>query len=281
MNQQSPSVAVLMAVYNRDNPSHFADALDSLCPFAHRLNSVVLVADGPLTPELEVVIEQRLLVLKILLVRLTQSIGLGGALNEGLYRADSDFVLRMDSDDLSRAERLEVLLQRLDDDPKLDVIGSHIAEFNIDPARPHAERRMPLTHDEIARRMRNRSMMNHVSCLLRRQKVIEAGGYVGGSGFSEDWWLWVRLLLSGAYFANVDLVLVDVRVGNGFIGRRRGWTIFRQDLVLLRLMVKNGFITWHQAAGLACIKLLQRKLPAAVVKKVYSAFRHIPRDLPP
>jgi hypothetical protein len=76
-------------------------------------------------------------------------------------------------------------------------------------------------------------------------------------------------------------VLVDVRVGNGFISRRRGWTIFRQDLVLFRLMIENGFITWHQAAGLAFIKLLQRKLPAAVVKKVYSAFRHVPRDLPP
>jgi hypothetical protein len=66
MDQLTPSVSVLMAVYSLDDPSHFADALDSLLPFVRRLDAVVLVADGPLTPELETVIEQRILKLKII-----------------------------------------------------------------------------------------------------------------------------------------------------------------------------------------------------------------------
>lgn len=276
MGRSDPSVSVLMAVYRRDDPWHFADALDSLRPFVVRLDAVVLVADGPLTPELEMVIQQRVMTLKIALVRLPQSVGLGRALNAGLTQAGSDYVLRMDADDLCRPERLDVLLQRLAEDPRLDVVGSFIAEFDADPARPHAERRVPLVHPEIARRMRTRCVMNHVSCLLRRQKVIEAGGYAGGSGFAEDWWLWARMLSHGARFCNVDRVLIDVRVGNGFFGRRRGWAMLRQDLRLLRMMLGIGFISWHQVVSLVLIKLLQRLLPAALLSRVYALLRHTP-----
>jgi glycosyltransferase involved in cell wall biosynthesis len=274
MDRPHPSVSVLMAVYWRDDPLHFADALDSLRPFVERLDAVILVADGPLTPDLEIVIQQRVLTLKILPVRLSQSMGLGKALNAGLNQAGSDYLLRMDADDLCRAERLEVLLQRLAEDPRLDVVGSFISEFDADPARPRAERRVPLEHAEIARRMRTRCMMNHVSCMLRRQAVIEAGGYAGGSGFAEDWWLWVRLLSRGARFGNVDRVLVDVRVGNGFVGRRRGWAMLRQDLRLLRMMLDIGFINWLEVFGLVMIKLLQRLLPAALLSRVYAFLRH-------
>jgi hypothetical protein len=182
----------------------------------------------------------------------------------------------MDADDLCRPERLDALLQRIVEDPRLDVIGSYIAEFDTDPAQPHAERRVPLMHADIARLMRTRCMMNHVSCLLRRQKVIDVGGYAGGRGFAEDWWLWARLLSRGARFSNVDRVLVDVRVGNGFVGRRRGWVMLHQDMRLLRIMFKIGFIGWPQVITTGLIKLLQRLLPEALVGRVYAMLRHKP-----
>lgn len=272
----TPSVSVLMAVYRRDEPSHFAAALDSLLPFVDRLDAVVLVADGPLTNQLEAVIQERIAVLKIMLVRMSHEVGLGQALNAGLNSARSDYVLRMDSDDLCRPERLGVLIQRLAEDPQLDVVGSFIAEFDADVARPHAERRVPLDHDEISIRMRTRCMMNHVSCLLRRRTVIDAGGYAGGSGFAEDWWLWARMLSRGARFGNVDRVLVDVRVGNGFVDRRRGWSMLRYDFMLLRLMLGINFIGWHQALFLATMKLLQRLMPAVLLRRAYSMLRHTP-----
>lgn len=276
MDHFNPSISLLMAVYSHDDPSHFADALDSLMPFVRRLDTVVLVADGPLTPDLDTVIERRILKLKITPVQLPKSLGLGQALNVGLNKANSDYVLRMDADDLCRPDRLDALLQRLDEDPQLDVIGSYIAEFDTDPAQPHAERRVPLVHSDIARLMRTRCMMNHVSCLLRRQKVIDVGGYAGGRGFAEDWWLWARLLSRGALFGNVDRVLVDVRVGNGFVGRRRGWLMLRQDMRLLRMMFKIGFIGWPQVIATILIKLPQRLLPEALVGRVYAMLRHKP-----
>jgi glycosyltransferase involved in cell wall biosynthesis len=242
-------------------------------PFVSRLKAVVLVADGQLTQQLEDVIELRARALKIVLLRLSETVGLGQALNAGLNVADSDFVLRMDADDLCRSDRLSVLLRGLSEEPQLDVIGSYIAEFNVDPAHPHAVRRVPLAHENIKQRMRVRCAMNHVSCLMRRQALIDAGGYSGGAGFAEDWWLWARLLSRGARFGNVDRVLVDVRVGNGFIDRRRGWAMLRQDLRLLFMMRGIRFVSWSQITFLIMVKIMQRLLPAIVLKKAYAHLR--------
>ena len=276
MGQADPSVSVLMAVYRRDDPLHFADALDSLRPFVARLDAVILVADGLLTPELEMVIQSRVLTLKISLVRLPQSVGLGQALNAGLNQAGSDYLLRMDADDLCRAERLEVLLQRLAEAPQLDVVGSYVSEFDSDPKQPISERRVPLEHAEIARYMRRRCMMNHVSCLIRRRSIMDVGGYVGNKNFAEDWWLWVRMLSNGARFGNVCYALVDVRVGNGFISRRRGYKMFREDIRFACMMRKIGFMQRYQVVGFMIIKLLHRLMPSALLSIIYRILRHTP-----
>jgi glycosyltransferase involved in cell wall biosynthesis len=272
----TPSVSVLMAVYKEDDPKHFAEALDSLDPFQHRLADVTLVADGPLPFGLDEVIEQRGCTLALNLVRLERSLGLGGALNAGLHACQSEFVLRMDSDDLSRPHRLPVLLAKLEAEPSLDVIGSYIAEFEQDPHVPRALRFVPLEHAVIERRMRMRCVMNHVSCLLRRRAVIDAGGYIGGAGFAEDWWLWARMLKAGCRFANVGEVLADVRVGNGFLSRRRGWAMLKQDLRMIRMMRSIRFMGRHHAAAVFAIKLFQRSGPAWLLERTYAHLRQAP-----
>lgn len=276
LQEFDPSISVLMAVYRRDDPHHLAIALDSMAPFVSRLKSVVLVADGPLTSDLEKVVHSRTQKLKISLVRLPESVGLGHALNAGLRASNADFVLRMDADDVCRSERLDVLLDRLAKEPQLDVVGSYIAEFEVDPALPHAVRSVPLAHRDIERGMRFRSVMNHVSCLLRRQAVLDAGGYCGGNGFAEDWWLWARMLTGGSRFGNVDHVLVDVRVGNGFINRRRGLEMLGQDLKLFSMMRSIGFISRKQNSLLLVIKFIQRFVPKIFLKLIYMFLRDRP-----
>lgn len=271
--QNVPSVSVLMAVYHKDHPVHFAEALDSLRPFSRQLDSVIVVADGPLTDKLESVLANRATDLRIDVVRLPASQGLGEALNAGLSHSKSDFLLRMDSDDLSRPERLDLLIKHLSEYPYLDVIGSHIAEFEAFPAHTLAVRRVPLTHNGISRLMRIRCAMNHVTCLLRREAVLKVGGYQGGSGFAEDWWLWARLLNNNAKFANIDSVLVDVRVGNGFIERRRGISKVKYDLQLVKMMLSIKFIRLDQAFVLLSSRMMLRFLPSGMLRILYGILR--------
>jgi O104-antigen biosynthesis beta-1,3-galactosyltransferase len=278
---RTPAVSVLMAVHQSDDPAHLADALDSLMPFIADLRDTVLVSDGPLADEHEQVIASRHDALKIRLIRLSTCAGLGNALNKGLEASDSEFVLRMDSDDISRPERLAKLLTHIQGDPHADVVGSFIAEFHHDPTKPAHLREVPLTHEDITAGMRRRCTMNHVSCLVRRHAALAVGGYEGGRGFAEDWWLWARLVQAGHRFANVPDVLVDVRIGNGFIARRRGWRMLRQDFRLLAMMRKAKFITPAGAVLLCAIKLAQRTLPARALNLVYRRLRTHPQPTEP
>ncbi len=271
---EMPTISVLMAVYHKDLPLHFSESLDSLRSFLEKIESIIIVADGVLTTELEYVIKTYSKELPIKLIRLEKSRGLGEALNVGLNYAQSTFVLRMDADDICRPERLDVLIDCLIKNPDLDVVGSYIAEFKDSPDKSMYIRRVPLNHSEIMRKMRLRCVMNHVSCIIRRDRLVKVGGYQGGVGFAEDWWLWVRMISCGAKFSNVSNVLVDVRVGNGFIERRRGAFFLKNDLKLIKMMLEVGYINWLHAAIILLSKIVQRLSPPLLLKMIYSAMRY-------
>lgn len=267
------TISVLMAVYIKDSSKHFAQALDSLKPFVSRLYSIIIVADGPLTNELYKVINERIISAKIELIKLPVSVGLGQALNVGVKNSKTNFLLRMDADDLSRPERLDFLLDCLHKNPNADVIGSYIAEFNIIPSKNDRVRRVPLNHNKIVKQTKVWCAINHVTCLLRKKSILKVGGYQGGKDFSEDWWLWARLIRDGASFINVDKVLVDVRIDNGFIKRRRGFNKFRQDLILAQMMYKINFINWYHFIIIFISRSFQRLAPSFIISLAYLIIR--------
>ena len=264
-----------MAVYHKDSPKHFASALDSLKPFVYRLDNIIIIADGPLTNELNLVINKRRKKFKIKLISLPIPQGLGCALNIGVEQSKSEFLLRMDSDDLSRPERLDILVNCLSKNPNIDVIGSYIAEFYTKPSLNDRVRKVPLTHDKIVKKTKLWSAMNHVTCLIRKQAILDVGGYQGGRGFSEDWWLWARMMKNGSKFINIKKVLVDVRVDNGFIKRRAGLKKFKEDMKLAKLMYNINFINWYHFIFILFSRLFQRLSPAILLSFSYTILRKL------
>ncbi len=81
---------LLMAVYGGDDPGLLIRALSSVFPNTLHPDSVVLVADGPLTEELDTVIERKQSLYANLRVhKLTRNCGLTFALNEGINLVDT------------------------------------------------------------------------------------------------------------------------------------------------------------------------------------------------
>ena len=97
--------SVLMSVYHKENPEYLRAAIDSMLCQTVKPAQVVLVCDGPLTPELDDIINGFGNKLEVL--RLDENMGLGKALEEGLKRCSCELVARMDTDDLSLPDRCE------------------------------------------------------------------------------------------------------------------------------------------------------------------------------
>jgi glycosyltransferase involved in cell wall biosynthesis len=124
--------SVLLSVYKKEMPDYFNQAFVSIWDEQTlKPNQIVLVKDGPLTPELDQAIDEwkKKLGDILAIVELPENIGLGAALNEGLKYCKYELVARMDSDDISMPERFEKQVAFFEKDEKVAIVGTNILEF--------------------------------------------------------------------------------------------------------------------------------------------------------
>ena len=152
--------------------------------------------------------------------RLPDNRGLGEALRIGSEQCTGDYIIRMDSDDVSDPRRVELMDRYLTKHPEIDVLGTDIGEFMDDPSKIIRTRVCPRNAKGIARMCRKRNPMNHVSVAIRKEALDEVGGYIA-LPLLEDYYLWVRMIAAGKVLRNIGKSLVHVRIGNGFEKRRR------------------------------------------------------------
>jgi len=261
--------AVLMAVYWRDDPVLFDRALGSV--FANTLQPVAVwvVADGPLTPALDAVLQkwQRKRDGQLQIARLPVNRGLAHALNVGLQHMTQSWVVRADADDVNLPHRFEALARLLQRQPALDVVGSAVLEVTPQ-GRPLAVRAVPTQADAIRRYAAIRNPFNHMTVAYRRAPVLAVGGYPP-LYLREDYGLWCRLLAAGARMVNTDEILVHATAGSGLYRRRGGWRYARAEWALQRLLVDCGLKPWWRAWRDGLLRAAVFLLPATLRGWIY------------
>lgn len=241
--------SVLMSVYGKDDPTFFKQALESVTVNqALKPNQVVIILDGPVPDDIRHAIKllsEDNTDIEFSVVEKEKNAGLAAALNSGLAVCKYEWVARMDSDDISVADRFEKQLTFLMKHPEVSLLGGAIAEFNSTPGDIQSERHVGLTHSDILKMAKKRTPFNHVSVIYKKDAVVKVGGYSEDFGKLEDYKLWVDLLADGNVGANIDDVIVNVRVGNGFLGRRSNkreitdWDELQSYLYRFRMVTKT------------------------------------------
>jgi glycosyltransferase involved in cell wall biosynthesis len=134
-------------------------------------------------------------------------------LNQGIGLARSDWIARMDADDIALPDRLEKQMAFLVEHPKVSVFGSQLAIMD-DNGRPLGYRAYPRDHAAILRAMRRFCSMAHPSVVMRKDVILAAGGYRHVRR-AEDYDLWCRVAEAGGVFANHAEALVRYRLHGG------------------------------------------------------------------
>jgi hypothetical protein len=118
----------------------------------------------------------------------------------------------LDADDVSESNRLAEQLAFVAAHPEIDVLGSQLTIID-DKGQIIARREYAHDHESICRLMRRYNAMGQSAVLMRRQLVVDAGGYLyRRRRCAEDYELWSRLLKLGARFANHPAALVRYRI---------------------------------------------------------------------
>lgn len=237
--------SIITSIYKNDNPEFVRVALDSmLVEQTVKPTEIVLVRDGMVSTPLESLLNEYDIrypeVFNI--IRLAQNKGLGNALMLGVENAKYDLVARMDSDDICLSNRFELQLKYMEMHPEVDIVGGQMTEFINTSDNIIGRREVPLDNDRIYQFMKSRCALNHVTVMFRKQSVLKAGNYRDWF-WNEDYYLWLRMMMSNCKFANVPEVLVNVRSGAGQYARRGGRKYYESEKGIKKLQLENKMIS--------------------------------------
>lgn len=265
--------SVLIPVYSKENPENFDLALQSIFNQTLIPNECVIVEDGPVTLEIKNILkkytESHPSILKIYSLPINK--GMGYAMDFGLHKCTHDWIARADSDDINKPNRFEIQLNFLKSNPNVDVLGSYIQEFVKSPGDIDQFRKVCLSHNDIVKQMKFRNPINHMTVFFRKSKAIAAGGY-WHKRVLEDYNLWYKLYKHDAIFANIDVPLVDARIGNNMVGRRRGYQYFLHEMEMFSEMQKDGFINLYTFVLTSGFRFILRLMPLNLLRVFYKKF---------
>ncbi len=247
MKRKYPKYSVLMSVYYKEKPEWLDYSIKSMLNQTIMPDEFVLVEDGPLTEELDKVINKYEKEYKDLfnIVKIKKNGGLGPALQLGIEKCSNEFIARMDSDDYSFPNRIEEQFKIFENDPSLGLVGTNVEEFEDSINNVTCSVVLPEKHEDIYKFSKKRCPFRHPSLLYKKSEVLAAGNY-REFYLCEDYDLYVRMLKNGCKCYNIQQPLVYMRIGKDFYKRRGGWKYMKTILKFKNEQLKNGYFTFFQ-----------------------------------
>ncbi len=261
-NKNTLKFSVLIPIYFKEKPEYFEQAINSILNQSLKPDEILICKDGPLTNELNKLITSFVNKYPRLfkIIELDKNRGAGAARKLSVEKTSHDIIAIMDSDDIAKPERFEKQIKFLQENPDIDAVGSYVSEFEHCPQKPYSIRKVPLTHNDIVKYSKWRCPMNQQTVITKKENILKAGNYSDEYMLMEDYHLWVRMILSGAKFANIPECLVDMRAGPTMI-KRRGLRVFKYEMKFFQELYLLNFISKIELCRNLFCKFWLRILP--------------------
>jgi glycosyltransferase involved in cell wall biosynthesis len=209
---KTPLVSILMPCYNAE--ATISEALESLSRQTLGDFEVILVDDGSADDTPNVLSGWTRRDPRFHLYCQSHA-GIILALNYGVQYCSAPYLARMDSDDLTRPQRLEKQVDYLEAHPEVSLVSCLVEGYPHEQVREGfriyiAWLNSLVSDEEIRREIFIESPFAHPSIMLRKAWLEKVGGY-RDNGWAEDYDLWLRLYIHGACFAKLDQVLLSWR----------------------------------------------------------------------
>ena len=212
----NPDITVLMPIYNPDSDQLLA-AVGSILNQSYS-NFKLFIVDDCSKKSYEKLILEKYQDKRIVYSFLDKNRGLIGALNFGLENIDTEFIARMDQDDIAVVNRLEIqrdfLLKKLDYSivfgfiDLMDGAGNYISTWGDD--------RECVEDSQIKQRLKKRNCLAHPTA-FGRAEVYKKLKYSENQKLAEDYGLWLKYSSQGYKIGKIDKVLLHYRVQSSSI----------------------------------------------------------------
>jgi len=265
----------LISVYINDNFEDFKIAINSCINQTVLVNKIIIVFDGDVKENISnycnnIITHQ----IDIEIVKCKNNVGLGAALNKGFEVIKEDIVIRMDSDDISRKNRVEEIINFFNKHPNIGIVGSYISEFNETLGDMSKIREVPLNSIKILNQLKFSCPFNHVSVAFKFN-LLPSNPYETSYYRLEDYPTWYKLLVEHKLkCANIGKVLVDVKLGKDFLNKRKGLKLYKSWFKVYLVMYNDNFINLLFFLRNIIIRFIQfNLLPKRILTEMYNLTR--------
>lgn len=258
-----------MSVYYKEKAEYLRTAMQSMFDQTVPTDDFVLVCDGKLTDDLNVVIDEMKSTYPDILniVRLSQNSSLGNALNEGLKHCKNELVARMDSDDISLPNRCEKQLKVFENDNELAILGSSIKTF--DKNNNGIIRNAETDVNIIKKIIRRGNPFYHPTVIFKKSVVLSCGGYDPILTRRQDYDLFSKIIHNGYKVGNINEVLLLYRSDDEWTRRNKNSETCRTKMLVQKRLLKRKDCSVIDYLIVLAETMAARILPSAAYKKIY------------
>lgn len=208
MAQTKPLVSVVMPAYNCEK--FIAAAIESILSQTLKDFEFIIVDDCS-TDKTGIIVRSYLKKDKrIKLIRNRKNLQIAKTLNKAVAMARADIIVRMDSDDYSYPQRLEMQYKFLKSHPKVAVVGANMDIMNS-KGKIISKREYPSKSEDLKKISFRYSPFAHPSVVFRKKIFDEFGGYDYKMVPCEDIDLWFKIG-SKYELANIPKTLLKYRM---------------------------------------------------------------------
>ncbi len=213
MLKTNPLVTVLMPVYN--GGEYLKISVRSVLNQTYRDFEFLIINNCSTDDSVEII--ESFNDKRIIIHNNDRNLGQTKSLNIGLRLARGKYVARMDADDMAYPMWLEKLVNYVKEHPMYAAVGTSAVVIDSSDCIKRLLK-TPINYQEIIVNLFFGKAMNHVGAFLKKETILEIGGYNEDFSVAQDYELWSSLIRMGYQIINIPDILVSVRVHENSFG---------------------------------------------------------------
>jgi glycosyltransferase involved in cell wall biosynthesis len=211
----TPRISAIIGAYN--NAATLERAIDSLLAQTASDLELIVIDDGSRddSPEIARAAAER--DPRVRAIALPENLGISRSLNHAIAAARAEFVAIQDADDYSEPNRLERQLDTLEHNPDIAVVGCRMRE--VDEQGRELVPRTRFVAGDVRSALLHFNPIPNTSAAMRRDRVLEVGGYDPRYRYAMEHDLWLRLA-ERYRIVTLDEVLATRTMGTANVAAR-------------------------------------------------------------
>lgn len=215
-------ISIIMGIYNCEKT--LSKTIESIINQPYRNWELIMCDDGSTDQTYMIAKKYSESDDRIMVIKNPHNMGLAKTLNNCLKHAQGQYIMRHDGDDLMVEDRMEKQLACMESHG-YDVCGS--SAYIFDDTGTWGRRDLPEYPSKLT--MVTGTPCIHPSVLMKRDKLLEVGGYSDNELTRqrlEDYDLWLKLFENGCSFYNIQEPLIYFREDqNAYKRKKRAFRI--------------------------------------------------------